>query len=136
MYGRWWETPVFKPANNSVSFLFPTGMQLLCIIIFELKVILFRVKLCENFCKLVELYVKFQWKLLSNKKSEKFGTKGGGIKVSWAILMIEAKYRRCEKILTLTRTRDINKLLVIIPVKVVYQYKYWLPCSYKSCVGT
>ena len=59
-----------------------------------------------------------------------------GIKFSWAIPMIEAKYWKCDKILTLRRTRDINKFLVIIPVIVVFQYKYWSPYTYKSSVGT
>ena len=43
---------------------------------------------------------------------------------------------KCDKILTLRRTRDINKFLVIIPVIVVFQYKYWSPYTYKSSVGT
>ena len=43
---------------------------------------------------------------------------------------------KCDKILTLRRTRDINKFLVIISVIVVFQYKYWSPYTYKSCVAT
>ena len=43
------------------------------------------------------------------EKSGNFGTiGGGGIKFSRAISMIEAKYWKCDKILTLRRTRDIN----------------------------
>ena len=91
------------------SFLFPTGMQLLCIIIFELKVILFRVKLCENFWKWVELLSEISMKHNAIWEIRKFrNNRRGGIKFSRAISMIEAKYWKCDKLPTLRRTRDIN----------------------------
>ena len=124
-------------ARNSVSFLFPTWMQLLWIIIFELKVILFRVKLCEFFWKLVELLCEISMKLIAIWEIWKFrNNRGEGIKLSWAILMTEANNWKSDKIVTIRRTRDINIFLVLISVKVVFQYKYWTPYTYKSCLRT